>query len=128
MSIETATSIATVMSAVASAVSAAIAWEAMRQAKRAATLAPKSEAINYLHAAVAGLKRGTPLSADVQESVQKAKGIADRVFSVRVRNKLNTMLETIRSLDRNNPGDWGKPIAELESLIARMNEEAELSR
>lgn len=130
MSIETAASIATVMSAVASVVSAAIAWEAMRQAKRAATLAPRSEAINYLHAAVAALNKGTPLSPEVLQSVQKAKWLADRVFRVGVRDQLDEMLKTIRSLelDPNNPGEWGKPIAKLESLIARMNEEADLSR
>jgi hypothetical protein len=107
-----------------------IARRAKKQAQKAATLSDRGRAIDHLHAAVAGLKRGTPLSADVRESVQKAKGIADRVFIGGVRDQLDEMLKTIRSLELypNDARAWGKPIAELESLIARMNEEADLSR
>jgi hypothetical protein len=75
---------------------AGIAWTAKKQAQKAATLCNRGRTIDHLHAAMAGLKRGTPLSADVRESVQKAKGIADRVFSVGVRDELNDMLETSR--------------------------------
>lgn len=128
MTIEHAASIANVVSAVAAMVSAAIAWKAMAQAIKAATFAPKSEAIIYLHDAVAALNRGAPLAPEVQQKVQMAKRVADRVFKIGVRNELNDQLKAIQNLakDPNNAAGWKKPIEDLEALIGQINREAYL--
>lgn len=124
MSIDAGT-IANIASAVASAFSAAIAWSAVRQATRTATFAAKGEAINYVHAAVAALNRGQSSTTlgDLLQNIQKAKQLADRVFSLRVRTELNDKLKAARSLSEI-PTGWGSFIKELEDLIARMNAEA----
>jgi hypothetical protein len=90
MSINAGT-IASIASAVASAFSAAIAWGAMQQAARAATFPAKSEAISYMHAAVAALQGGqsSTTRGELLRNIRMAKQLADRVFSVGVRTELN---------------------------------------
>jgi hypothetical protein len=119
--------IGTVISARTARKNARIAEEAKNQAKQAALLGPRGEAINYVHAAVAALNRGQSSNTrgELIQNIQKAKQLADRVFSVEMRTELNDKLKAAQSLS-DDPAGWGSLIAELENLIARMNAEAQL--
>ena len=125
MTIEHAASIANVVSAVAAMVSAAIAWRAMAQAMKAATFAPKSEAIGYLHAAVAALNEGNPYKDEAVQNAKKAEMLAARVFSNGVKNALRRQVQAVENV-HPDAHDWGKPIEDLKALIDRMNREAYL--
>jgi hypothetical protein len=119
--------IAAIVSAGTARKNARIAQEAKEQARQAALLGPRGEAINYVHAAVAALWRGQSSNTrgELLQNIQKAKQRADRIFSAGVRTELNNQLEAAKSLP-DEPGGWGSVIEGLENLIARMNAEAQL--
>jgi hypothetical protein len=116
--------------------SAVIAWRAKEQAKKAATLEPRTKAINYIRQAHSEVTNGGYVTRETVNNIHEAKNLAALVLSREVRNELDRAYLTASQLNvpvpeklesQHSPAirELGK---NLETLIARMNEEAALVR
>jgi hypothetical protein len=110
-----------------SIVSVVIAWTAKQQARQAAALGHRYEAINHLHEALTVLKnRGI---ASTIPSVRAAKVLPDVVFSSTVRSGLDSAFKEAESIFQENPmAPRGASLSalqrRLELLVEQMKQEA----
>lgn len=115
-----------------SAISAVIAWRAMEQAKKAATLEPRTRAINHLRQACSDITNNGYPRRETVNNIQEAKNLAAIVLSRAVRNDLDWVYETASTLV---PGGMANQHStenialgnDLQRLITRINNEATLS-
>ena len=115
-----------------SAISAVIAWRAKEQAKKAATLEPRTKAINHLRQAHFDIINNGYPRRETVNNIQEAKNLADLVLSRTVRNDLDQAYKTASALVPDGSANQHSPenIAlgnDLQKLITRMNDEATLS-
>jgi hypothetical protein len=128
-SIAIAVSITALLVAIASAV---IAWRAKEQAKKAATLEPRTMAINHIHQAHFDVTNNGYVTGKTVNSIHEARKIAARVFSREIRTELDrahataTQLNVANPLETQHSPDIIKLGKDLQTLITRMNNEAAL--
>jgi hypothetical protein len=115
--------------------SAVIAWRAKVQARRAATLAPRTEAIQHLRHALYDVNRNAILAnRETVESIQKAMHLAALAFNRKIRNELERAYMTASRLNmpphqqrtEKDENDLRGLRADLQSLINDMNQAATL--
>jgi hypothetical protein len=120
---------------VVSAASAVIAWGAKRQAKKAAMLAPRREAINHIDQAHFDVTNNGYVTDKTVNHIQEARKLAALVFSRKLRTELEQVRATAAALnvpdvreriEKANSGDNVKLGNDLQTLITRMNEESAL--
>jgi K+-sensing histidine kinase KdpD len=112
--------------------SAVIAWRAKEQAKKAATLEPRTKAINHIRQAHFDITNNGYVTSETINNIQEATNLAALVLSREVRNGLARAYETASGLNvpnklanQHSPDiiELGK---DLQKLITRMNDEAAL--
>jgi K+-sensing histidine kinase KdpD len=85
-------------SLIASVVSARIASGAKQQARQAATLTPRTEAIDHLHKAVSYVQKDQDVTPAAIQSIRNARNRADPVFNEQVRSDLERAVQTAERL------------------------------
>jgi hypothetical protein len=114
--------------------SAVIAWRAKEQAKKAATLEPRTKAINYIRQAHSGVTNNGFATRETVNNIHEARSLADLVFSREVRNELDRAHVSASRLNVPNPlatqhsPENIKLGNDLQTLITQMNDEAALVR
>jgi hypothetical protein len=113
--------------------SAVIAWRAKEQAKRAATLEPRTKAISLVREAIHDATRDGLVTGKTVKSLQEALHLSALVFGQGVRNDLDRAYATADRLNKpseyRTEQDQDDRIAlgkDLHALVARMNKEAKL--
>jgi hypothetical protein len=115
-----------------SAISAVIAWRAKEQAKKAATLEPRTKAINHLRQAYLDITNSGYSRKETVDNIQEAKNLAALVLSRAVRKDIDRAYENASTLVPGGMANQHSPenIAlgnDLQRLITRMNNEATLN-
>ena len=108
--------------------SASIAEEAKEQALKAATLEPRTRAINHIHQAHFDVTNTGYVTGETVNSIHEARKIAARVFSRQIRTELDRAHATASNkLGANQHSPENIELGnDLQTLITRMNEEAAL--
>jgi hypothetical protein len=124
-----AVSVGSLLVSIASAV---IAWRAKQQARKAATLGQRIEAINHVRVALHDLIQDGVVKTKTTDSIRNALHLSAVVFSGRIGRELEQAYATayrLQDIDRLTSRDWDDNLdlrKALQTLIARMNEEAAL--
>ena len=119
-------------SLLAAIVSAMIAWRAKEQAKKAATLDPRTKAIEHIDRAHFDVTNNGYVTGETVNSIHEAKKIAARVFSREIRHDLDRAYVTASALNvpnklANQFSPANRKLGEdLQRLVTRMNEAATL--
>jgi hypothetical protein len=109
-----------------------LAAKAKQQAQKAASLAPRTDAINNVREALHDLNQYGTVKAETADSVRKAIHLSDLVFSSKVRKELDQAyatayrLQEIRRLSDQDARDIVALRLDLQTLLAHMNQEATL--
>jgi hypothetical protein len=112
---------------------AKIAEQAKEQARKAATLEPRTKAINHIHEAHFEVTNNGYVTGKTVNSLHEARKIAARVFSREIRTELDRAHATASRLNLPSPlatqhsPDNVKFGEDLQKLITRMNDEAALA-
>lgn len=112
--------------------SAVIAWRAKQQARRAATLGQRIEAINHVRVALHDLIQDGFFKTKTTDSIRNALHLSAVVFGGRIGKELEQAYTTayrLQDIDRLTSRDWDDNLdlrRALQTLIDRMNEEAAL--
>ena len=112
--------------------SAVIAWRAKEQAKKAATLEPRTKAINHIRQAHFDITNNGYDTRETIDNIQGARNLAALVLSRGVRIELDRAYETASALVPGGLANQYSPENielgnDLQRLITRMNNEATLS-
>jgi hypothetical protein len=112
---------------------AVVAWKAKQQARQAATLGRRIDAINRLRDALSDLEENN-VTCEVLENLRDAKALADVLFSPQVRSDLDHALKEAehygaRPLPRTFKArdDMLQLESNLQTLIDRMKQEASMT-
>ena len=125
-----AVSVGSLLVSIASAV---IAWRAKQQARKAATLGHRIEAINHVRVALHDLIQDGFVKTKTTDSIRNALHLSAGVFSGRIGRELEQAYTTayrLQDIDRLTSRDWDDNLdlrRALQTLIDRMNEEAALA-
>jgi hypothetical protein len=124
-----AVSVGSLLVSIASAV---IAWRAKQQARKAATLGQRIEAINHVREALHDLIQDGVVKTKTTYSIRNALHLSAVVFSGRVGRELEQAYATayrLQDIDRLTSRNWDDILnlrKALQMLIDQMNEEAAL--
>jgi uncharacterized protein YjiS (DUF1127 family) len=136
MTIDQAALLMSGASLLVSIASALIAWRAKDQARKAATLGQRVEAINHVRWALHDLIQDGVVKTKTENSIRSALHLSALVFSSGIRSKLEQAratayrLQEVKTSQLTNRDleDIGTLKKDLQTLIDQMNGEATLAR